>query len=89
VTSDPFCIDLNSNVTYGNNLMNTSFGELYHPSGSSGSYDGLNQLTAFSRGVLSQSGSMLDTISSPSHSQSYITQHQYVWSPVYVNALIE
>jgi RHS repeat-associated protein len=34
-------------------------------------YDQLNQLTAFSRGVLSASGSTLDTIASPSHSQSW------------------
>ena len=68
--------DQNSNVMFRNNLVNTSFGELYHASGAGNGYDGLNQLTAFSRGVLSQSGTMLDTISSPSHSQSYAMDAQ-------------
>ena len=59
--------DQNSNVMFRNNLVNTSFGELYHASGAGNGYDGLNQLTNFSRGVLSQSqnGTMLDTIASP------------------------
>ena len=68
--------DQNSNVMFRNNLVNTSFGELYHASGAGNGYNGLNQLTNFSRGVLSQSGTMLDTIASPSHSQSYTMDAQ-------------
>jgi hypothetical protein len=63
--------DRDSNRLYRNDLINTSFGELYHVSGAGNGYDGLNQLVAFSRGVLTASGSTLDTISSPSHSQSW------------------
>jgi RHS repeat-associated protein len=53
--------------------VNTSFGELYHASGPNNGYDKLNQLQAFSRGVLSAAGngSVLNTIASPSHSQSW------------------
>jgi RHS repeat-associated protein len=66
--------DRDGNVLYKNNLVNSSFSELYHPSGAGNGYDALNQLQAFSRGVLSASsggGGVLDTISSPSHSQSW------------------
>src|SRR5262249_39014392 len=65
--------DRDGNVLWRNNLVNTAFGELYHASGSGNGYDGLHQLTAFSRGVLSSSGgnSILDMIAAPSHSQSY------------------
>jgi RHS repeat-associated protein len=65
--------DRDGNVLYRNNLVNTAFGELYHASGAGNGYDNLNQLQAFSRGVLSasQQGGPLDTISSPSHSQGW------------------
>jgi RHS repeat-associated protein len=68
--------DRDSSALYRNNLVNTAFGELYHASGAGNGYDPLNQLSGFLRGVLSASGGTgtpLDTISSPSHSQS--------WSP--------
>ena len=60
--------DRNSNVLYRNNLVNTSFGELYHTSAGSDQtgYDPLNRLTAFSRGTLVASGNngtTLDQIS--------------------------
>jgi RHS repeat-associated protein len=65
--------DRDSNALWRNNVVNTAFGELYHTSGAGNGYDGLNQLTAFSRGVMSSSGNngILDTIASPTHSQSY------------------
>ena len=53
--------DRNGNRTYRDNLVNTAFGELY-------AYDGLNQLTAFDRGVLSSGGTV---ISSPTRSQDW------------------
>jgi RHS repeat-associated protein len=65
--------DRDSNVLYSNNLVNSSFSELYHANGASNGYDQLNQLTAFARGTLSDTNSdgIPDTISSPSHSQSW------------------
>jgi RHS repeat-associated protein len=72
--------DRNGNRLYRNNLVNSSFGELYHANGPSNGYDQLNQLTAFSRGVLSASGGTLDTIASPSHSQSWSFDALGNWS---------
>jgi RHS repeat-associated protein len=72
--------DRDGNRLYRNNLVNSSFGELYHANGASNGYDQLNQLTAFSRGVLSASGSTLDTIVSPSHSQSWSFDALGNWS---------
>src|SRR5579859_1209142 len=66
--------DRNSNALYRNNLVNTVFGELYHASGAGNGYDNLDQLSGFLRGVLSASGGSgtpLDTVTSPSHSQSW------------------
>ena len=48
--------DQDGNVLYRNNLVNTSFGELYHANGSSNGYDNLNRLTNFARGVLERLG---------------------------------
>jgi RHS repeat-associated protein len=60
--------DRNSNRLYRDNLVNSAFGELYHVNGSGNGYDNLNQLTAFARGTLNGAH---DTISSPTHSQSW------------------
>jgi RHS repeat-associated protein len=60
--------DRDSNVLYRDNLVNSSFGELYHANGSGNGYDQLNQLTNFARGTLNAGK---DTISSPTHSQSW------------------
>ena len=62
--------DQDSNVLYKNNLVNSSFSELYHANGSSNGYDNLNQLVAFARGTLNGSN---DTISSPSTSETWST----------------
>jgi RHS repeat-associated protein len=74
--------DRNSNRLYRNNLVNTAFGELYHVSGGGNGYDNLNQLTGFARGVLSASvpGGVLDTVASPSHSQSWTFDALGNWS---------
>src|SRR5207249_11151578 len=45
--------DRDSNRLYRDNLVNSSFGELYHANGASNGYDQLNQLTDFRRGTLS------------------------------------
>jgi RHS repeat-associated protein len=66
--------DRDGNALYRNNLVNTNFGELYHASGAGNGYDNLNQLSGFLRGVLTASGGSgtpLDTISSPSHTQTF------------------
>jgi RHS repeat-associated protein len=65
--------DRDGNVLFKNNLVNTSFGELYHASGAGNGYDNLNQLTDFASGVLSASvsGGPLDTVASPTHSQNW------------------
>ena len=62
--------DQDGNVLYKNNLVNSSFSELYHANGSSNGYDNLNQLVAFSRGTLNSTN---DTISSPSASETWTT----------------
>ena len=62
--------DQDGNVLYKNNLVNSSFSELYHANGSSNGYDNLNQLVAFVRGTLNGSD---DTISSPSTSETWST----------------
>ncbi len=64
--------DRNGNVLYKNNLVNSSFSELYHASSatsgdSNTAYDPLNRLTGFKRGTLSSSGNngtTLDTVTS-------------------------
>jgi RHS repeat-associated protein len=50
-----------SNMAYANNLVNSAFSELY-------SYDNLQQLTNFARGVLSAG---LNSIANPTYSQSF------------------
>ena len=62
-----------NNPLYRDNLVSPAFGELYHASGAGNGYDGLNQLTGFSRGVLSDTNAdgVPDTVASPGHSQSW------------------
>jgi len=68
--------DADGNVLYKNNLVNSSFSELYHANGvaTNSSYDNLNRLTNFARGTLSSSGNngtMLDQITSPSTTNNW------------------
>jgi RHS repeat-associated protein len=64
--------DRDGNVLFKNNLVSSSFSELYHVNSSSSgdnatAYDNLNRLTGFRRGTLSASGNngsgVLDTVS--------------------------
>jgi RHS repeat-associated protein len=64
----PYGYDRDGNPLYRDNLVNSSFGELYHANGSGNGYDQLNQLTNFARGTLNASK---DTITSPTHSISW------------------
>src|SRR5947209_6370973 len=65
--------DRDSERLYKQNAVNAAFSELYHANGAANGYDGLLRLIAFSRGTLSDTNSdgVLDTIASPSHSQSW------------------
>jgi YD repeat-containing protein len=62
--------DRSGNVLYKNNLVNSSFSELYHANAASSgdnnsAYDNLNRLLRFQRGMLSASGhnsGILDTV---------------------------
>ncbi len=71
--------DRDGNVLYSNNLVNSAESELYRANSttsgdSNTAYDALGRQTAFARGTLSSSGhngSQLDTIASPSRTQSY------------------
>ena len=78
--------DQNGNVLYKNNLVNSTFSELYHANSTSSgdnrtAYDSLNRLQGFRRGTLSASGnngsggldtvSTLNTISDSSNSWNY------------------
>jgi RHS repeat-associated protein len=66
--------DQDSNVLYKNNILDSVFSELYHQSGAGNGYDGLNQLSAFARGTLSASGGSgtpLDTVASPTETESW------------------
>jgi YD repeat-containing protein len=64
--------DRDGNMLYSDNLVNSSFSELYHANSSASgddnsAYDSLNRLTSFTRGTLTSSGnngSTLDTITS-------------------------
>ncbi|HZU36993.1 MAG TPA: RHS repeat-associated core domain-containing protein [Gemmataceae bacterium] len=65
--------DPNGNVMYMTNAVHPAFSELYHANGASNGYDGLNQLSAFARGTLSDTNSdgIPDTVASPSTSESW------------------
>jgi RHS repeat-associated protein len=71
--------DQNGDVLYSDNLVNASESQLYHSnSATSGdnntAYDPLARLTSFARGTLSASGNngtTLDTVTSPSETQSW------------------
>jgi RHS repeat-associated protein len=77
--------DRDGNALYRDNKVNAAFGELYHASGAGNGYDGLNQLSAFSRGTLTASGGAgtpLDTIAAPAHSQSWTLDALGNWASV-------
>src|SRR5439155_5019976 len=74
-----YSYDRDGNVLYANNLVNSSFSELYHANGSGNGYDQLNQLTNFARGTLNQTN---DTISSPTHSISWSFDALGNWTSV-------
>jgi RHS repeat-associated protein len=65
--------------------------ELYHANGSGDGYDSLNQLTAFSRGVLSDSNSdgVPDTIADPTNSQDWSLDAMGNWSSVTTDAVTQ
>jgi RHS repeat-associated protein len=89
-TTDNFTYgyDTDSNALYRNDLVNASFGELYHASGAGNGYDLLNRLTGFARGTLSasqQGGGVLDTVSSPTRTQGWTPDAQGNFTTVTTN----
>jgi RHS repeat-associated protein len=76
--------DRDSNVLYRDNLVNSSFGELYHANGASNGYDLLNQLTDFRRGVLSDTNAdnIPDTVTTAMRTQSWGLDALGNWSSV-------
>ena len=65
--------DRDSNRLYRTDEVNHSFDELYHANGASNGYDGLNQLTDFRRGTLTDANSdrIPDTVTTASRTQSW------------------
>jgi RHS repeat-associated protein len=96
ITSNPlqstdrfqYTYDRMDDVLAKNNIVNTAFGELYRPNAvtagdSNSAYDPLQRMTNFARGTLTKSnlnGSQLDTISSPSTTQSWSLDALGNWS---------
>ncbi len=77
--------DRNGNRLYRENLSgstpNHAFDELYHANGASAGYDNFNQLTAFRRGVLSDTNSdgVPDTVATATYSQTWALDIQGNW----------
>ena len=85
--------DRDGNVLYQADLVDAALSELYHANStqsgdSNTAYDALGRLTGFARGVLSASGhngTQLDTVASPSASQSWQLDALGNWSGVTTN----
>jgi RHS repeat-associated protein len=85
--------DRSGDVLYSNNLVNSAESELYRANStqsgdSNTAYDGLGRQVAFARGTLSSSGhngSQLDTIASPSRTQSWSLDALGNWSGATTN----
>ena len=81
-------------LEYNNNLGTSASGDLYHANSiaagdNNTAYDGLGQLTAFARGTLSASGkngTVPDTITTPSRTQSWNLDTLGNWSSLSTNA---
>ena len=73
--------DRSGNRMSKNNLVDSALSELY-------GYDNLNQLTSFSRGVLSDANSdgIFDTVSSPSRTQAWNLDAMGNWSTLTTNS---
>jgi RHS repeat-associated protein len=84
-----YSYDQDGNPLYKNNTVSSSFSELYHASGAGNGYDGLNQLSAFARGTLSasQQGGPLDTVASPSTTESWSYDAMGNFSSVTLNSV--
>jgi YD repeat-containing protein len=79
-----YAYDRDGNVLYRTNELNHAFDELYHANGASNGYDGLNQLTDYARGTLSDANSdgIPDTVTTASRSQSWSFDALGNWSSV-------
>jgi RHS repeat-associated protein len=74
--------DRTSNRLYRTNELNHDLDELYHANGPSGAYDGLDRLTDFRRGVLSDTNSdgVPDTVATVSRIQAWSLDPVGNWS---------
>src|SRR5262249_213765 len=65
--------DRDSEPLYRDNLVNSSFGDLYHPNGATNASHQLNQLTDTRRGALSDTNadSIPDTVTTSSRTQGW------------------
>jgi uncharacterized delta-60 repeat protein/RHS repeat-associated protein len=79
--------DRNGNVLYKKNLVSSSNSELYHVNGASAGYDGLNRLTTFRRGTLTDADSdgVWDTVTTATRSQGQILDQMGNWTSVLEN----
>jgi RHS repeat-associated protein len=81
--------DPNGNRLYRDNAFETTgtFDELYHPNGEAVGYDGLNQLTEFRRGLLSDSGSdgVPDTVTAAVRNQVWSLDAMGNWNNIKTN----
>jgi hypothetical protein len=74
--------DLTGNRLYRKNELKDELGELYHANGPSGQYDGLDRLTDFRRGALSDTDSdnVPDTVATVSRIQAWSLDPVGNWS---------
>jgi RHS repeat-associated protein len=83
-----YLYDRDSNALYKQNTLDLALSELYHANGSANGYDQFNQISAFAVGTLSASGGTgtpLDTIATPSTSESWSLDALGNWSSQTIN----
>ena len=68
------------------NQLNNAFSELYHPNGSSGTYDKLNQLTEWRRGSLNTANT---SITAPTRTQTWGLDAQGNWNTFATNGVTQ
>ena len=76
--------DADSNVLYKDNLVSSAHSELYHADGATNGYDGLNRLTSFARGTLSDANSdgAMDTVATDDRAQAWSLDALGNWASV-------
>jgi hypothetical protein len=82
-----YYFDRNGNRLYRDNLVNGAFDELYHANGGSAGYDGLNQLTEFRRGAMTDSNAdfIPDTVATSTRDQVWSLDVMGNWNNIKTN----